>query len=60
MAQKLVFRQEGQEYMIYTPQMIPIAHLSMPRDGQYARDVRTLTQVGRAMAERWDVPIGKI
>lgn len=48
-------RQNGQVYYIYTPQGILIAQLFMGQDGQYARDVQTLTAVGRAMAKRWDI-----
>lgn len=59
MNSKLIMRQNGQVYYIYTPQGILIAQLFMGQDGQYARDVQCLTAVGRAMAKRWDIPTGK-
>lgn len=55
MSGKLIMRQNGQVYYIYTPQGILIAQLFMGQDGQYAKDVQTLTAVGRAMAKRWDI-----
>lgn len=59
MADKLIMRQNGQVYSIYTPQGILIAQLFMGYDGQYARDVQALTAVGKAMARRWDISPGK-
>ena len=59
MNSKLLMRQEGQMYYIYTPQGILIAQLFMGYDGQYAKDVQTLTAVGRAMAKRWGFSTGK-
>ena len=59
MIDKLIMRQSGQTYYIYTPQGILIAQLFMGYDGQYARDVQTLTAVGRALAKRWGYSTGK-
>lgn len=59
MNSKLIMRQNGQVYYIYTQQGILIAQLFMGQDGQYARDVQCLNAVGRAMAKRWDIPTGK-
>lgn len=56
---KLVMRQDGQMYYIYTPQGILIAQLFMGCDGQFARDLQCVTAVGKAMAKRWDIPTGK-
>ena len=56
---KLIMRQEGQMYYIFTPQGILIAQLFMGCDGQFARDAQCLSAVGKAMAKRWDIPTGK-
>ena len=53
MAGKLIMRQNGQVYYIYTQNGILIAQLFMGCDGQYARDVQCLNQVGRALIKRW-------
>lgn len=59
MNSKLILRQNGQMYYIYTPQGILIAQLLMGYDGQYAKDVQALNAVGRAMAKRWGITSGK-
>lgn len=59
MTDKLIMRQDGQVYYIYTPQGILIAQLFMGYDGQYAKDVQTLTAIGRALAKRWGYSTGK-
>lgn len=59
MNSKLIIRQNGQVYYIYTQRGVLIAQLRMVQDGKYARDVQCLTAVGKAMAKRWDIPTGK-
>lgn len=59
MANKLILKQEGQMYYIYTPQGILIAQLFMGCDGQYFKDTQTLTTVGHAMAKRWGLTTEK-
>lgn len=59
MAPKLIVRQDGQMYHIFTPQGIQIAQVFTGCDGQYARDVQCINAIGRALAKRWDIPIGK-
>ena len=50
---KLVIRQDGQMYYIFTPQGIQIAQIWLGCDGQYALDVQCINAIGRALAKRW-------
>lgn len=59
MSNKLVMKQDGQLYYIYTPQGILIAQIFMGYDGQYAKDVQCLGTIGRALAKRWGFSTGK-
>lgn len=59
MDNRLIMRQNGQMYYIYTPNGILVATLFMGQDGQFARDVQCLSVVGRAMAKRWGLSAGK-
>lgn len=59
MSNKLVMKQDGQLYYIYTPQGILIAQIFMGYDGQYAKDVQCWGTIGRALAKRWGFSAGK-
>ena len=59
MDNRLVMRQNGQVYYLYTPNGILVATLYMGNDLQYARDVQCLSSVGKAMAKRWGLSTGK-
>ena len=50
---KLVIRQDGQMYYIFTQQGIQIAQVWLGCDGQYAQDVPCINAIGRALAKRW-------
>lgn len=54
--EKLIVKQQGQMYYIYTQQGIQIAQIFTVCDGQYIRDVQCITAIGRALTKRWNIP----
>lgn len=45
--------QSNNEYLIYTPHGILIAHIIMPPDGQFVKDGQCLSLMAKAFNIRW-------
>lgn len=51
----MVYIQSNNEYKVFTPQGICIAHVVMPPNGQYIMDAKTVEIICKALAYRWGV-----
>lgn len=49
----MVIQQSNNEYRIWTPQGICIAHIIMPPDGQWLGDSKVLEVICKALSYRW-------
>lgn len=45
--------QSNNEYLIYTPHGLLIAHIAMPPDGQFVKDGQCLSVIAKAFSIRW-------
>ena len=51
--------QQGQDYLLFTPQGIKIAYISCPPDGQLISDAVALKAISKYMGQRWGVASNK-
>jgi len=51
----MIFQQYNNEYRIYTPQQICVAHIIMPPDTQYVKDTKGIEMICKVLAYRWGV-----
>lgn len=47
--------QSGNQYLLYLPTNVCIAHLAMPPDRAYMADAKALDYITKALAIRWGV-----
>lgn len=49
----IIVQQSANEYRLWTPQGICIAHIVMPADGQYMIDGKALDYICKSLGFRW-------
>lgn len=59
MVGKLIMRQEGNTFNIYSPQGIQLAQLYLGEIRDYNKDRQCLFEIGKALAKRWGITTRK-
>lgn len=55
MQDKFHIQQQNNLYSVWHPVGFLVAQIMMPDDGQYYLDSRTLVQIGKALADRYNL-----